>query len=283
MDGCRQGDRRLRPAPSRRASASSRGMSGRRRPASCPRMPGGRMPVAGTANLPSAAHTKSWLRVTPASARRRATFPPRALFELKSAKYVPFFGVSTRPARKRGSRRIASRSCGERSRASSISPARRPDSDRRRAHSGPELDPVEARGLLPVVGVALEDEAVRRSARHDERARADRGLAASFAGHDLDDRRQDVRQESGEDRERLDELELQPVVRDRPDPGDVRGLALPVLRGAADRRECGRHPLDPDADRPLERGLHGRGRQRGAVREADPLPEAQDGRSVPRR
>src|ERR1019366_3622821 len=99
-----------------------------------------------------------------------------------------------------------------------------PRADRRRAHTGPELDRVEARRLLPVGWVALEDDAVRRPARHDERARADRRLAVSLAGHDPDDRRQDVRKESGEDRERLDELELQPLVRDGPDAGDIRGL-----------------------------------------------------------
>ena len=113
-----------------------------------------------------------------------------------------------------------------------------------------------------MVRVALEDESVRRSTRRDERPRADRGFAVSFAGHDLDDGRQDVRQESREDRERLDELELQPVLRDRPDPRHGGRRAFPVLRCAADRRERGRHPLGPYPDRPLEGRLHGRGRQR---------------------
>ena len=109
--------------------------------------------------------------------------------------------------------------------------------DRGRAHPGPELDRVEPRGLLPVVGIALEDDAVRGAARDDKGSRADRRLAAVFGGDDLHDRRQDVREEGGEDRQRLDEFELEAVVRLGADARDVRGLALAVGLGPPDRGE----------------------------------------------
>ena len=50
-----------------------------RRPGSCPSTPGGIRPVAGIANRPSAPQTNSWLRVTPASARRSDGFDPAGL------------------------------------------------------------------------------------------------------------------------------------------------------------------------------------------------------------
>ena len=107
--------------------ADSLAMSGRRRPGSCPSVPGGMRPVAGRANLPSVDHTKSWLLTTPARARRTAAFAHAEALQLNTTKYVFFFGTSTRPALRRGSRRMASRSWGRRSRASSISPDLRPD------------------------------------------------------------------------------------------------------------------------------------------------------------
>ena len=99
---------------------------------------GRRIPVAGTANRPSVAHTKSWLRVTPARARRSATFFPSAPCVLKSAKYVPFFGVSTRPARRRASLRSAVEVLrGKVARELDVA-GEEAGADRRCAHSRPE-------------------------------------------------------------------------------------------------------------------------------------------------
>src|SRR5438309_646246 len=59
------------PADRTISIAFSRGRCACRRPASCPRIPGGITPVAGRANRPSAPQTRSWVRTAPASASRR--------------------------------------------------------------------------------------------------------------------------------------------------------------------------------------------------------------------
>ena len=129
-----------------------------------------------------------------------------------------------------------------------------PGADRRRAHSGPELDPVEARRLLPVVRVALEDDAVGRPARDDERTRADRGLAAvrrRGATRTTAVRTSDRRAgKIGSGSTKSNSSRSSEIARI---PETSGGRAFPVLGGAPNRRERGRHPVGPHADRPLER------------------------------
>ena len=172
-------------------------------------------------------------RDVPRAPSAAPAFDPAGLAVWKTAKYVFFLGVSTSPPRRRGSRRIASRSCGSRSRATSSSPDRRPSAICGGRQGGAELDPVERRaGRLPVARVALEDDRARR-VRGERKGPVPSGGPAPAPARG--DRGPPVGQQRREDRERVGRAGFGARrLGDGLDPGDRRGL--PVQKSLDDPR-----------------------------------------------
>ena len=146
--------------------------------------------------------------------------------------------------------------------------------------SGVELDAVQVDDRAPPVArVSLEKHAIRPLKGHAKRAGAEDPFVLGRAGRrGGDDGRPRFGQESREDRERLEKLERQLILRAGLDPGDVGRHALEVLGNSANRAEGGRKSVPGEPNRTLERCLGGRPRQSCSVGELDSLPQEKPNR-----
>ena len=165
-----------------------------------------------------------------------------------------FFAVSVSPRRKRGSRRISSRSCGSRSRARSSSPARNRRAIDRGRQAGPELDRVE-----PREGRSSSTRWLRSTTTRSGVARRRRGTAPCRPGRGpsrlsrLRDGRAPLGEQRGIDRQRLVELDLQLVLAARDDAGDLRGVCQCGTRRHPESRRRPPAASPPSVHRRLER------------------------------
>ncbi len=173
----------------------------------------------------------------------------------RRAKYVFFLGVSTRPARKRGSRRNESRSCGrqiardvERAVAQAIR-------DRGGGQRCPELDPVDARPA-PSRSRGLRSRTTRSGVwRATWKGPVPSG--GPLRRRSRDDGGARIGQEGREDRERVRETNDDLPFGRRRDSLDALASSRGMLGDAADGGEGRRHLVPRQADRALERGLDG--------------------------
>ena len=162
--------------------------------------------MAGRARRPSAPQTKSWLRVTPARARRSAEFEPSGLPlpQLNRTTYVPFFGVSMRP---NAEARLAQQflEVVRKEVAGQLDPpVAQTRCDRRGAHRGAEFDAVEVgRRLPPRVRVLLQRDPVRRVPRDPERSGTEAAPAFPSPSTGLTIAAAELGEESREDGELL--------------------------------------------------------------------------------